>query len=129
MQAVRIQTLLKTAPVGTEAAVQGWVRTRRDSKGGFSFLEVNDGSCLKNLQVVVKNDIENYEAEILKLQTGACVTIRGNIVESPAKGQAVEMHATKVLVHGWADQSYPLQKKNHSFDYLRTIAHLRPRTN
>jgi asparaginyl-tRNA synthetase len=129
MQPVRIQTLLKTAPVGTEATVQGWVRTRRDSKGGFSFLEVNDGSCLKNLQVVVKNDIKNYEAEILKLQTGACVTVRGNVVESPAKGQAVEMHATEVTVHGWADQSYPLQKKNHSFDYLRTIAHLRPRTN
>ncbi|HZS40780.1 MAG TPA: asparagine--tRNA ligase, partial [Polyangia bacterium] len=129
MQSVRIQTLLKTAPVGTQATVNGWIRTRRDSKGGFSFLEVNDGSCLKNLQVVVKNDLANYESEVLKLQTGACVSVTGAVVESPGKGQSVELHASGVQVHGWSDANYPLQKKNHSFDYLRTIAHLRPRTN
>ncbi len=129
MLATRVQTLLKTAPVGTRVQVDGWIRTRRDSKGGFSFLEVNDGSCLKNLQCVVKADIANYESEILKLNTGACVSVRGTVVESPGKGQSVELHADEVLIHGASDADYPLQKKNHSFDFLRTIAHLRPRTN
>jgi asparaginyl-tRNA synthetase len=129
METSRIQALLKTAPIGTRVQIDGWIRTRRDSKGGFSFLEVNDGSCLKNLQCVVKADLPNYESEILKLNTGACVRVRGAVVESPGKGQSVELHADEVSIHGQSDASYPLQKKNHSFDYLRTIAHLRPRTN
>ena len=129
MKLVRVLELLKSGQVGERASVDGWVRTRRDSKGGFSFLEVNDGSCLKNLQVVAKNDLPNYESEILKLQTGACVHVEGDLVASPGKGQSVELHATSVRVRGDSDAAYPLQKKNHSFDYLRTIAHLRPRTN
>jgi asparaginyl-tRNA synthetase len=128
-QSIRVKALLTEGKVGATASVQGWVRTRRDSKGGFSFLEVNDGSCLRNLQVVAKKELPNYESEILKLQTGACVRVHGSVVESPGKGQSVELHAETIEVVGDADASYPLQKKNHSFDYLRTIAHLRPRTN
>ena len=110
--------------------LQGWVRTRRDSKGGFSFLELNDGSCLGNVQVIAEATLPNYESEIKHLTAGCSVTVEGEVKASPAKGQATEVQASSVTVHGWADpETYPLQKKGHSFEFLRTIAHLRPRTN
>ncbi len=116
--------------LGQPREVRGWVRTRRDSKGGFSFLEINDGSCLGNLQVVAANELENYETEIQKLSAGCSVVVRGELKESPAKGQATELHAEQVRVLGWADpETYPLQKKRHSFEKLREWAHLRTRTN
>ncbi len=107
--------------------VQGWVRTRRDSKD-FSFLEVNDGSCLKNLQVIADAGIDGYD-DALKATTGASVAVEGALVESQGKGQAWELHAKKVTLLGTADDSYPLQKKGHSAEFLRSIAHLRPRSN
>ncbi len=116
--------------VGRQARLQGWIRTRRDSKGGFSFLELNDGSSQANLQIVADAALANYEAEIKHLSAGCSVTIDGEIKASPAKGQSTEMQAASVTVHGWADpETYQLQKKNHSFEFLRTLAHLRPRTN
>jgi asparaginyl-tRNA synthetase len=116
--------------IGGQARLQGWVRTRRDSKGGFSFIELNDGSCQGNVQVVAPAALANYESEIKKLPTGASVIIEGEIKASPAKGQPTELHASRVEVLGLADpETYPLQKKGHSFEFLRTIAHLRPRTN
>jgi asparaginyl-tRNA synthetase len=130
MQPISVVQARQVAAVGRQVAVRGWVRTRRDSKGGFSFLELNDGSCQGNLQVVVPASLPNYETEVKKLSAGASVTVTGEIKASPAKGQATELHAEGIAVHGWADpESYPLQKKRHSFEFLRTLAHLRPRTN
>ena len=120
----------KPAAIGKTVMLQGWIRTRRDSKGGFSFLEINDGSSLANLQIIAEAQIGNYETEIKHLSAGCSVTVVGELRESPAKGQATELVATSVVVHGNADpETYPLQKKRHSFEFLRTIAHLRPRTN
>src|SRR4051812_34587075 len=120
----------KAEAVGKSVRLQGWVRTRRDSKGGFSFIELNDGSCQGNVQVVVPGELANYESVVKHLHTGASVTIDGEVKASPAKGQATEVHATKVERVGDADpETYPLQKKGHTFEFLRTIAHLRPRTN
>ena len=116
-------------PVGGTVDVSGWVRTRRDS-GSLSFLEINDGSCLANLQVIVDSRLSNYESEVKKLTTGCSLRIQGQLVASPAKGQAVEVQADSIMVIGWADPgTYPLQKKRHSFEFLRSIAHLRSRTN
>ncbi len=116
--------------VGREVEIRGWVRTRRDSKAGFSFLEVNDGSCLGNLQIVAPTGLSNYASDVQKLTAGCSVVIRGEVRESPAKGQATEMEASELRVLGWADpETYPLQKKRHSFEKLREWAHLRPRTN
>ncbi len=130
MEKLSVAQARKAENVGREARLQGWVRTRRDSKGGFSFIELNDGSCLGNLQVVADGKLPNYESEIKKLGAGASVTIEGAIKASPAKGQETEVQATSVVVHGLADpETYVLQKKQHSFEFLRTIAHLRPRTN
>jgi len=125
-----IADLIGSTDLGSEVTVMGWVRTKRDSKGGFSFLEVNDGSTIKNIQVVAEKRLPNYTKEIFMLTTGCSVIVTGILVESPGKGQSVEIKATAIRVIGWADPgSYPLQKKRHSFEYLRTIAHLRPRTN
>jgi len=108
----------------------GWVRTKRESKGGFSFIELNDGSCMSSLQVIAGENLPNYKDDVAKLQTGCSVRVRGTLVSSPAKGQRVELKAEAIEVLGWADpEQYPLQKKRHSFEFLRTIAHLRPRTN
>src|SRR5687767_8083874 len=116
--------------IGKEVRLQGWVRTRRDSKGGFSFLELNDGSCMANVQVLAEGKLPNYESEVKKLGVGASVTVEGTVQKSPAKGQATEVLASSVTVHGWADQeSYPIQKKGATFEFLRTVGHLRPRTN
>lgn len=110
--------------------VRGWVRTRRDSKGGFSFLEINDGTCLGNLQVVVPAELDNYANEVQKLTAGCSVMIHGQLLKSPAAGQANELHAESVQVTGWCDgETYPLQKKRHSFEKLREWSHLRARTN
>ncbi len=118
------------ASIGKHVQLRGWIRTRRDSKGGFSFLELNDGSSQANAQIVADGKLPNYDSEIKKLSAGCSVTVVGEIRESPAKGQPTEVHAREVIVHGWADtESYPLQKKNHSWEFLRSIAHLRPRTN
>lgn len=115
---------------GQPCEVRGWIRTRRDSKGGFSFLELNDGSSLGNLQVVAPGELENYATEIQKLTAGCSVVVTGELQQSPAKGQATELHASAVRVLGWADaETYPLQKKRHSFEKLREWAHLRTRTN
>jgi asparaginyl-tRNA synthetase len=106
------------------------VRTRRDSKGGFSFLELNDGSSLGNVQVIAEAALPNYQSEVLHLSVGASVTVDGTVQASPAKGQATEVRASQVVVHGSADPAkYPLQKKGHSMEFLREIAHLRPRSN
>ena len=120
----------RAAAIGRDVEVRGWVRTRRDSKGGFSFIEVNDGSSLGNLQVVAPGELSNYASDVQKLTSGCSVVVRGTVQESPAKGQATELHASDVRVVGWADpEAYPLQKKRHSFEKLREWAHLRPRTN
>ena len=125
----RIATLLSLRPVGERAEVNGWVRTRRDSKAGFSFIELNDGSCLANLQILAETTLANYKDEIARLSPGACIRVEGTVAESPGKGQAIELRAESVHVYGFSDASFPLQKKHHSFEFLRTIAHLRPRTN
>jgi asparaginyl-tRNA synthetase len=126
----RIKQLLQRRDFGASVKVQGWVRTRRDSKGGFSFIEVNDGSTVKGIQVIAPADLPNYASEIAQLSPGACVEIEGALSESPAQGQAVEVKASRVTVIGGSDpEEYPLQKKRHSFEFLRTIAHLRPRSN
>jgi asparaginyl-tRNA synthetase len=110
--------------------IRGWVRTRRDSKGGFSFLEINDGSCLGNLQVVAPASLENYSDEILSLSVGSSVVIYGELKASLGEGQATELLASSIQVTGHADpEQYPLQKKRHTFEKLREWAHLRPRTN
>jgi asparaginyl-tRNA synthetase len=130
METLSVAAARREEAIGKQVKVNGWVRTRRDSKGGFSFLELNDGSSQGNLQVVADGKLPNYESQIKKLGTGSCITIVGEVKKSPAKGQATELHATSVSVHGDADhETYPLQKKGHSFEFLRTIAHLRPRTN
>ncbi|MEN6556678.1 MAG: asparagine--tRNA ligase [Thermoguttaceae bacterium] len=127
---VSVAEARRAETVGREVVVHGWVRTRRDSKAGFSFLEINDGSCFGNVQVIADRGLANYESELKRLGPGASVTVAGAVEASPGKGQATEVHATAVVVHGMADaETYPLQKKGHSFEFLRTIAHLRPRTN
>lgn len=115
-------------PVGTAVTARGWVKTRRDSKG-VSFVQLNDGSCFTDLQVVV--DAGTIADETLKaITTGSCISVRGALVESPAKGQSVELKAGEIEVHGTADAAtYPLQKKGATMEFLREIAHLRPRSN
>ncbi len=121
---------LKRENIGKRVRLCGWVRTRRDSKGGFSFLAINDGSTFDNVQVLAENKLENYESDVLKLGIGSSVEIIGEVVESPGKEQSTEIKAESVKVFGFADPAtYPLQKKGTSYEFLRTIAHLRPRTN
>lgn len=124
----KIKDLLKTNEFNREVEVKGWVRTKRGNNK-IAFIAINDGSVIHNIQVVV--EIENFDAEVIKsISTGACLRVKGNLVESMGKGQSVEIHASEVEVYGLADaSSYPLQKKGHSLEFLRTIAHLRPRTN
>ncbi len=130
MNRVRIAQVLKTGEPGQEIDVRGWVRTRRDSKSGFSFVELNDGSSMANLQVVIDSAVPGYEETIKDVTTGASLAIVGELKESPGKEQRVELHAKTFKLLGVADaKAYPLQKKGHSFEFLREIAHLRPRTN
>lgn len=129
MNTYRIADLFKNPPMGEKVIVSGWIRTRRDS-GSLSFLELGDGSSLSNLQVIAEAELPNYGSEIRKLTVGCAIEVRGLVVASPAKGQDVELRADSITVIGWADpETYPLQKKRHSFEFLRSIAHLRPRTN
>ena len=130
MKRRKIKDILRQGKEQAEIVIMGWVRTRRDSKGGFSFLEISDGSCLKNLQVVADHNIDSFDSISEKLQTGSCVCITGKLVQSPGKGQSVELQAKSIEIYGEADPNqYPLQKKHHSFEFLREISHLRPRTN
>src|SRR5262245_56635905 len=130
MEKMSVALARKVESVGREVCLQGWVRTRRDSKGGFSFLELNDGSSMGNVQVIAETALPNYATEVLHLSVGASVTVEGKVEASTAKGQATEVRASRLVVHGNADpQKYPLQKKGHSMEVLREIAHLRPRSN
>jgi asparaginyl-tRNA synthetase len=117
--------------VGSQIEVRGWLRSKRDSKAGISFLAIHDGSSFDPIQAVVPSDLGNYEAEILKLSTGCSVVVCGELVQSQGKGQSLEIQASSVEVVGWVDdaESYPIAKKRHTFEYLRTQAHLRMRTN
>src|SRR5210317_914199 len=125
MDTIRVLEALRRPPGSDSVRVQGWVRTKRDSKGGFSFIEINDGSCLKGLQIVAEGSLENYASEVLAIGTGYSISAEGPIVESQGKGQTVELHAERIRVLGSADpEAYPLQKKRHSFEFLRQIAHL-----
>lgn len=129
MNDLRIRTVLQETPIGETVEVAGWVRSRRDSKAGLSFIVLNDGSCFTSLQVIANNELDNYTSVIQNLRTGASVRVFGEVVESPGKGQRVEVVASRVELIGDAPTDYALQKKRHSLEYLRTIAHLRPRTN
>jgi len=125
------QLLLDTVAAGSEVTIRGWVRSRRDSKAGISFLHVHDGSCFSPLQAVIPSELSNYEQDVLKLCAGCSVIVTGQLVESEGKGQKYEVQATNVKVVGWVDdpETYPVAKKRHTFEYLRTVAYLRPRTN
>jgi asparaginyl-tRNA synthetase len=118
-------------PVGAQVTVRGWVRTRRDSKAGLSFIHLHDGSCFEPIQVVAPGDLPNYTNDVLKLTAGCAVVATGVLSASEGKGQAVEIKATGLEVSGWVDEpeTYPIQQKRHTLEYLREVAHLRPRTN
>ncbi|HEY4798185.1 MAG TPA: asparagine--tRNA ligase [Bacteroidia bacterium] len=127
MQHSKVIDLLRSTDYNREVTVMGWVRTKRDSKS-VCFLAVNDGSIIHNIQAVV--DFANFDAELLKrISTGACISVTGTLVKSQGKGQSSEIQAKKIEVFGTSDESFPLQKKGHTLEFLREIAHLRPRTN
>ena len=118
-------------PAGGEVTVRGWVRTRRDSKAGLSFVNVSDGSCFAPIQVVAPSALPNYESEVLHLTAGCSVVARGTLVASQGQGQSFEIQADSIEVVGWVEdpETYPIQPKAHSLEFLREVAHLRPRTN
>ena len=124
----RIKNLLDNDKADTDVTVEGWLRTVRHSKN-ISFLDVSDGSCMSGIQAVATPELANYETEIRKLTTGCCIRVAGRLTDSPGKGQRYELQAGQVEVVGYADEDYPLQKKRHSFEFLRTLGHLRMRTN
>lgn len=117
--------------LGATVEIKGWLRSRRDSKGGFSFLAVNDGSTQHALQVVAPGELANYQSDVQRLTAGCSLRVVGRLVASQGKGQSVEIQAEEIEVYGWVDDpdTYPIAKKRHSFEYLRGVAHLRPRTN
>ncbi len=125
------QALSGSIAANSEVTVRGWVRTRRDSKAGLSFVNVSDGSCFDPIQIVAQNTLGNYADEIAKLTAGCAVIATGTLVPSQGKGQSFEIQATAVEVVGWVDdpETYPIQPKAHTMEYLREVAHLRPRTN
>ena len=124
-----IASILRGGNPGDPVTVKGWIRSKREAKE-FAFVDINDGSCLANIQVVIDKDVPDYVTILKQINTGASIEITGELVESPAKGQRVEVKASQVKVHGEADpETYPLQKKRHSFEFLRDIGHLRSRTN
>jgi asparaginyl-tRNA synthetase len=132
MTSLSVRSILSgQAPSDQPVTVKGWVRTRRDSKAGLSFVHVSDGSVFHPVQVVAPNTLPNYESEVQKLTAGCAVEATGTIVPSPAKGQPFEMQATAVKVVGWVEDpdTYPIQPKPHTMEFLREVAHLRPRTN
>ena len=126
-----VDVLAGRVAAGDRATVQGWIRTRRDSKAGLSFLHLHDGSCFDALQVVAPAGLDNYDDEVLHLTAGCAVTVTGTVVASQGAGQAIELLAESVTVVGWVDDpgSYPISPKRHTFEYLREVAHLRVRTN
>ncbi|MBW4459645.1 MAG: asparagine--tRNA ligase [Nodosilinea sp. WJT8-NPBG4] len=125
----RIRDILHKGEPGQSTTIQGWVRTKREAKG-VTFVDVNDGSSMAGLQVVLNADLAGYDTVVKDLTTGSSVEISGALVESPGKGQRVELQGETITVFGTADgETYPLQKKRHSFEYLRTLGHLRSRTN
>ena len=126
-----VDVLQGRVPVDSEVTVQGWVRTRRDSKAGISFLAVYDGSCFNPVQAVIESNLPNYNDDVLHLTAGCSVEVTGKVVASPGQGQSFEIHATNVRVVGLVDDpdTYPMAAKRHSVEYLREVAHLRPRTN
>lgn len=127
LKRTKIVKLLASESELPEVLVKGWVKTRRDAKD-FSFIELNDGSCLKNIQIIANNNLNNYE-EVKKVTTGSSLAVSGKLVESKGGNQKYEIVADKIEVYGLAPDDFPLQKKKHTDEYLRTIAHLRPRTN
>jgi asparaginyl-tRNA synthetase len=118
-------------PVGSRVTIEGWVRTRRDSKAGLSFLAIHDGSCFDALQVVAPAELANYQSDVLRITTGCAVRVAGEVVASQGKGQSVELRGETIEVVGWVDDPdhYPMQPKRHTMEYLREVAHLRARTN
>jgi asparaginyl-tRNA synthetase len=127
-----ISSLLNgTVPVDSTVTIRGWVRSRRDSKAGLSFVQVHDGSCFAPIQVVAKNDMTNYEEEVTRLTTGCSVICTGTLAASQGKGQTVEIQGESIEVIGWVEdpETYPVQPKRHTMEYLRDVAHLRTRTN
>jgi asparaginyl-tRNA synthetase len=130
MEKTSVAACRRAEMIGQQVQLKGWIRTRRDSKGGFSFLEINDGSCLANLQIIADGKLSNYETDIKRLTPGCSVVVTGEVKSSGGAEQSTECHATTIQVLGWCDgEEYPLQKKRHSFEKLREWAHLRPRTN
>ena len=132
MQVTTIQKALAGEhAVGDAVEIRGWIRTRRDSKAGFSFLNIHDGSCFDAIQAVAPGELENYQDEVLKITSGCSVVVQGSLVESPGKGQSFEIQASKIEVLGWVDdpETYPMSPKRHTMEHLRQHAHLRPRTN
>jgi asparaginyl-tRNA synthetase len=124
-----IASILRIGNPGDTVTVKGWIRSKREAKE-FAFVDINDGSCMANIQVVIDKDVPDYATILKQINTGASIEILGELVVSPAKGQRVEVKASQVKVHGEADpETYPLQKKRHSFEFLRDIGHLRSRTN
>lgn len=130
MDKISVKDARDESAIGKQGLLQGWVRTRRDSKAGFSFIEINDGSCQGNIQIIAEAALENYESDVKLLTAGCSISATGEIKESGGRGQKTEMLASKITIHGLADpDDYPLQKKRHSMEKLREWAHLRPRTN
>ncbi|MDB4961316.1 MAG: asparaginyl-tRNA synthetase [Myxococcales bacterium] len=125
------EVLAGSVPVGTKATIEGWVRTRRDSKAGLSFVAIHDGSCFDALQVVAPAELPNYQTDVVRITTGCAVRAIGEIVASQGKGQSVELRADSIEVVGWVDDpdTYPMQPKRHTPEFLREVAHLRSRTN
>ncbi|MEO9077700.1 MAG: OB-fold nucleic acid binding domain-containing protein, partial [Rhodanobacter sp.] len=125
------QALSGGVDAGSTVTVRGWVRTRRDSKAGLSFVNVTDGSCFHPIQAVVPATLSNYDSEVKHLTAGAGVMVSGTLVPSQGKGQSFELQADEVIVTGFVDdpETYPIQPKQHSMEFLREVAHLRPRTN
>ncbi len=130
MSWIRVDQALAKSP-GEAVTLKGWVRTRRDSKAGLSFINLHDGTCQDPIQVVAPSDLANYESEVQKLTTGCAIEVDGELVESKGKGQSVEVKASQIRVVGWVEDpdTYPASAKRHTFEYLREVAHLRPRTN
>jgi len=126
-----IVELLDTPATAQTVTIQGWARSRRDSKAGLSFVALYDGTCFDAIQVIADQSLENYQSEILKISAGYAIEVTGTLVNSEGKGQSVEVHATEIKIIGTVDdpEQYPIAKKRHTFEYLRQVAHLRPRTN
>jgi len=132
MNSIAVERLLKgKIAVDEYVTVEGWVRSKRDSKAGISFIAVHDGTSFDPIQAVIPDSLPNYSDVVLQITTGCSVRVTGQLVESEGKGQQFEIQATVIEVIGWVDdpESYPIAKKRHTFEYLRTVAHLRPRTN